>query len=116
MHDKRDDYILGRNVTEQAQSREKGETVVLSFRLSGEEFVTLSEFAESHGRTVSQVAREAIQQWLLDRGRDPRWAAMSFSGGTRVQFGDVSGSTFRAGEPDVEFNLTVEETDVIVVS
>ena len=95
------DYRLGRKVTEQARAREGRGTVVVSFRVSAEEFDALSDLADSEGKTVSQVAREAFRQGLTSAG-PTRWAAISFINGTMVSFGDAYQCTFGTGEPDVE--------------
>ena len=54
-------YILGRNVTEQAEAREARGTVVISFRIDADEFDTLCDLAEESERTVSWVARKAFR-------------------------------------------------------
>ncbi len=95
------DYRLGRKVTEQARAREDRGTVVVSFRVSAKEFDALSDLADSEGKTVSQVAREAFRHGLTFAG-PTRWAAISFMNGSMVSFGDAYQSTFGSGEPDVE--------------
>ena len=95
------DYILGRDVTEQAQARESRGTVVVSFRISANEFDALSDIADGQGKTVSQVAREAFRHGLTSRG-PTQWAAMSFAGGNMVYFGNAENSTFGAEEADLE--------------
>ena len=95
------DYRLGRNVTERAQAQESRGTVVVSFRVSNNEFDALSDLAESQGRTVSQVAREAFRQGLTSDGPTRR-AAISFLNGNLVSFGTAYGGTFGTGEPEVE--------------
>ena len=95
------DYRLGRKVTEQARAREGRGTVVVSFRVSGEEFDAVSDLADSQGKTVSQVAREAFRQGLTFAG-PTRWANISFPNGSSVSFGNADQGTFGTGEPDVE--------------
>ena len=95
------DYILGRDVTEQAQAHENRGTVVVSFRISGDEFDALSDVADGQGKTVSQVAREAFRQGLTSRG-PTQWAAMSFAGGNMVYFGNAESSTFGTEEADIK--------------
>ena len=55
------EYVLGRDVTEQAKAREKRGTVVISFRIGLDEFDRLSDLAESEDRTVSWIARRAFR-------------------------------------------------------
>lgn len=98
MNGKQSEFILGRNVTEKAKAQENRSSVVISLRVSGNEFDLLSDVAESEGRTVSQVARKAIQQWLTHRDRETQWVALSFISGTKVFFGDSSGTTYGSGE------------------
>lgn len=95
------DYVLGRDVTEQAQARESRGTVVISFRISADEFDALSDIAVGQGKTISQVAREAFRQGLTSNG-PIQWAAMSFPGGNMVYFGNAESSTFGAEEADIE--------------
>ncbi len=95
------DYRLGRKVTEQARAREDRGTVVVSFRVSAKEFDALSDLADSEGKTVSQVAREAFRHGLTFAG-PTRWAAISFINGSMVSFGDAYQCTYGTGEPDVE--------------
>ena len=97
----REEYVLGRDVTEQAKARENRGTVVISFRISNEEFGALTENAGVQGKTVSQVAREAFRQGLTSRG-PTQWAAMSFAGGNMVYFGNAESSTFGTEEADIE--------------
>ena len=95
------DYILGRDVTEQAKARESRGTVVVSFRISGDEFDALSDSADGQGKTVSQVAREAFRRGIKSRG-PTQWAAMSFLGGNIIYFGDAERGTFGTGEAEIE--------------
>ena len=97
MNEDRQDYVLGRNVTEQARARERRSTVVLSLRLSGDEFDALGDFADLEGRTVSHVARAAIQQWLAHPYRATHSASMSFPSGGMAYFGDVGLVTAGSG-------------------
>jgi hypothetical protein len=97
MNEEREDYVLGRNVTEQARAKERRGTVVLSLRVSGHEFDALTDFADSEGRTVSQVARAAIQQWLAHPHRASHSASMSFPSGGMAYFGDVRLGTAGTG-------------------
>ena len=102
MVNQQNDYVLGRDVTEQAEARESRGTAVVSFRVSGDEFDALSELADSQGKTVSQVAREAFRQGLTSAGPTRR-AAMSFPNGVVAYFGDPDDErTSGTGEPDVE--------------
>jgi hypothetical protein len=108
------EYMLGRNVTERAQAKENRGTVVLSLRLSSVEFDMLTDRAESQRRTVSQVAREAIQGWLKHGNRETQWAALSFANGPMVYFGNMCDLTFRTGEPSVQINQDLQESEISV--
>ena len=99
MNKGQEDYILGQNVTDLAQGKEGRRTVVLSLRLLGEEFDALSDLAEIQGRTISQVAREAIRMWLRSREHESYQASVSFANGTSVSFGDTSNVTHWTGDP-----------------
>lgn len=63
MSEESENYILGDRVTEVAKDGQR-ETAVLSVRLSLEEMAALESRAVQMGKTVSQVAREALRQWL----------------------------------------------------
>ena len=93
------DFVLGRNVTEQAKAVEGRGTVVLSIRLSADELDSLSIIAEAEDKTLSQVVREAIRQWRSNRQRETRRAAMSFPNGNMLYFGDTTQGTFTTGNP-----------------
>jgi hypothetical protein len=104
------EYILGRNVTERARAQENRGTVVLSLRLSSVEFDMLSDLAESQGRTVSQVAREAIQVSFKHRNRETYSADLSLSNGSAFTFGDMSNRTSQS----VQINQDNQETIILV--
>lgn len=97
----REEYVLGRDVTEQAKARESRGTVVISFRISKEEFDALTDYAGLQGKTVSQIAREALREGLTSRGQS-QWAAMSFVGGSMVCFGNVEDNTFASVDSSVD--------------
>ncbi len=96
----REEYVLGRDVTEQAQARENRGTVVISFRISSEEFDALTKHAGVQGNTVSQIAHEAFRRGLTPR-EPTLWAAMSFAGGNMVSFGNVEAGTIGTEEADI---------------
>ena len=104
------EYILGRNVTERARAQENRGTVVLSLRLSSVEFDMLSDLAESQGRTVSQVAREAIQGSLKHRARETSSAYLSLLNGSAFAFGDMSNRTSNG----VQINQDSQESIILV--
>ena len=55
-----EDFILGQNVTDIAAG--KGEkSVMLSVRLSPEDFIRLERLCEDSGKTLSEVVREAVE-------------------------------------------------------
>ncbi len=56
------DYVLGKDITHLAKGEHKG-TVVLSVRLSRAEFANIERISRLSGKTVSQVAREAIARY-----------------------------------------------------
>ncbi len=55
-----EDYELGEDVTALAAPRSKQATAVLSVRLSVEDLAMLEQLGTSTGKTISQIAREAI--------------------------------------------------------
>ncbi len=99
MNEDQNDYILGRNVSDMARATENRGTMVLSLRLIGEDFDALSDLAERQGKTISQVAREAVRIWLRNGERESYRAVVSFINGSSVSFGDPSDSTHWTGDP-----------------
>ena len=59
----RQDYVLGKDVTDAVRGQSRG-TVVLSLRVDSKEFATLSRLADVEGKTVSQLVREGIRARL----------------------------------------------------
>ncbi len=80
-----EDYELGRNVTHLFKSASKRETSVISVRLSGEEIKRLEELGRDNGKTVSQVIRDAIASYRVQR--------------PEIVIGLSNGSTVIIGEP-----------------
>ena len=105
MTTEREDYVLGEDITEMARGREGRDTAVISFRLSSVELAALSDLAESQGKTISQVGREAVQEKLTDAAkRSTHGAAVSFPSGDMVYFGDMGSGTYgTAVEPEKIF-------------
>jgi len=56
------DYQLGADVSAQARAT-KSTSVVLSIRLSASELHHLERLSQSQGKTISQVARDAISSY-----------------------------------------------------
>ncbi len=63
----RSDYVLGRDVTEQARSHEDRTTGVVSLRLSAEEMDALCAVADQEGKYLSDVVRDAVHEHLKSR-------------------------------------------------
>ncbi len=63
----RTDYVLGRDVTEQARSQESRTTGVVSLRLSAEEMDALCAVADKEGKYLSDVVRDAVRKHLKSR-------------------------------------------------
>lgn len=62
-----EEFEAGENVTDQVQ-RNKPSRIVISVRLTPEDSVKLLDLAEESGKTVSQVARQAIRSFISQRG------------------------------------------------
>lgn len=58
---------LGENVTDQVRQH-KPSGIVVSVRLAPEDSVKLIDLAEETGKTVSQIAREAIRSFISQSG------------------------------------------------
>ena len=63
----RSDYVLGRDVTDQARSHEDRTSSVVSIRLSAEEMDTLCTVADQEGKYLSDVVRDAVRKHLRSR-------------------------------------------------
>ena len=62
--------VLGRDVTEAARSKNKGgTTIVFSVRLAVDDVRQLEQLSRQTGRTVSQIVREAIQNYTVTEPR-----------------------------------------------
>jgi hypothetical protein len=64
-----DDYEPGEDVTEEFEPTRRPAGIVVSVRLGAEDAEKLVELAEESGRTVSQVARQAIRAFVAFGGR-----------------------------------------------
>lgn len=95
------DYVLGVNVTEQAKAQESRGTVVVSFRVSDKDFKRLSTLADSEGKRVSQVAREALLLGLNTSVELPQSSAsISLGDGAMVSWGNAYIGTSGANVED----------------
>jgi hypothetical protein len=110
------DFVLGRNVTEQAKAVEGRGSVVLSIRLSASELEFLSNIAVADDKTLSQVVREAIRQWRSNRQRETRRAAVSFPNGGMLYFGDTTQATFTTGDPQSHSGAKQGESPIRVLA
>jgi hypothetical protein len=88
-------YKLGGNVTRTAKSHKRKDTVVLSVRISVEELARVEALAEATGRTVSQVAREAVSAYAAPAGR-PRASVVAGI--------PYFGTAFSLGEEPAEYS------------
>ena len=86
MVDENEEFVLGKDVTAQAKSKSRGDTVVIAARLSVEEFSQLEATCSATGKTMSQAVREAIGEWLRSsRRREP--TVTVFFGGVTTSIG-----------------------------
>ena len=80
-------FELGENVTSRAKSKSQRGTAVLSVRLPVSELTELEIFANASGKIPSQIAREAIREFL----QSPRYAqptvTISLEGGMSMSTG-----------------------------
>jgi len=65
-----EEFRAGENVTDRVRRRGPG-GIVVSVRLELTDSANLAALAEESGKTVSQIAREAIRVFLAQRGRRP---------------------------------------------
>lgn len=98
----RADFELGADVTAQAKAEGKRETVVLSVRVSADEFRRLDALAQVTGKSVSQLAREALSSY----SPAPSGSQATYS----VTFAFPSETTSRKGSPSQATGLSVPAT------
>ena len=55
-----DEYVLGEDVTDVALGKRRKETVVVSVRLTAEEFSRVERICDKTGRSMSQTIRDAL--------------------------------------------------------
>ena len=65
-----EEFEAGENVTDQVR-RNRPTGIVVSVRLTPEDSAKLIDLAEESGKTVSQVAREAIRTFISQGGKRP---------------------------------------------
>lgn len=65
-----EEFEAGENVTNQVRRNKPG-GIVVSVRLTPEDSVRLVDLAEDSGKTISQVARQAIRAFLSHLGQRP---------------------------------------------
>lgn len=82
MNLKPEDFEAGENITDKVRRGKPGGMVV-SVRLTQEDSVKLVDLAEEIGKTISQVARQAIHSFISQR-RQPAVLAPEITGGTKV--------------------------------
>ena len=55
-----EEYVLGPNITRLAVGKKPKDSVVVSVRLTPEEFYRLEQWCEDSGKSMSQLVRDAI--------------------------------------------------------
>lgn len=101
-----DEYKLGEEITDVALGKKTKETVVVSVRLTAEEFSRLEKMCEDSGKSMSQLVREAISAY--------EGSTDIFSGIYNVTMFDSEGAYFSLGGREVtireDYPVTVELT------
>lgn len=102
-------YELGEDVTDTVEKSKKAGGMVVSVRLSRDEADRLVEYAEQNDRTVSQVARLALRQFLNDI-REPMVAlsTASVAGTASMVVHLYAPAVYTAGDP-CRFKYAEEE-------
>ncbi len=82
-----EEFALGENVTALAKSKSRGGSAVVAVRLSLSEFSEIESISRATGRSVSQVVREALRNWLhFDASSQPT-VTISIKGGLTTTTG-----------------------------
>jgi predicted transcriptional regulator len=82
-----EEFVLGEDVTKLAAGKARKGTVVVSVRLSGDEFRELATLSQLQGRTPSQVARDALREYVLGQHQSQATITVSLSGGATIVTG-----------------------------
>ena len=82
-----EEFALGEDVTALARSRSRGGTAVVAVRLSLSELSEIESICQATGKTMSQVIREALRNWLhFDAASQPT-VTISIKGGSTTTTG-----------------------------
>lgn len=98
MSDKQKDFVLGSDITPQAAARSRKETVVVSVRLPSDEFARVERTSRLQGRTVSQIAREAINAYVDAQARNQACIKVSIAGFFDVGWGEEDQANWAMGK------------------
>jgi hypothetical protein len=87
MRGEQEDFVLGEDVTSLARSKIRKESVVLSVRLSAEEFAAVDALSRETGRTPSQTVRNAIKDYVHGSRAGQLTITISLAGGSTLATG-----------------------------
>ncbi len=87
MREGQEDFVLGEDVTSLARSKIRKESVVLSVRLSAEEFAAVDALSRQTGRTPSQTVRNAIRDYVQGAKASQPTITISLAGGSTLATG-----------------------------
>lgn len=71
MNTEPEEFEVGENITDQVDRRSRSSGIVVSVRLAPEDSAKLIDLAEESGKTVSQIARQAIRSFISHGRQHP---------------------------------------------
>ena len=84
-----EDYVLGENITDLARGKKPKESVVVSVRLTAQEFYRLDKLCNATDKSMSQLVRDALAAYHVPdaRGSSVFGVTVLNSEGTAVSVG-----------------------------
>ena len=96
------EYSLGEEVTELAQSKKQQDTVVVSVRVSQNEFKRLEEMANQKGKSMSQIVRDAVSAYCIASEKLGYYMSIATSGGAQASSGGFQQQSFASFESTLQ--------------
>ena len=90
MNDENEAFVLGEDVTSVAASKRASGTAVVSVRLTSAEVAELESLSRASGKTISQIAREALTAYVRNNKQQESQVSITCCDGVTWSFGSLS--------------------------
>ncbi|MDA8216642.1 MAG: ribbon-helix-helix domain-containing protein, partial [Dehalococcoidales bacterium] len=90
MNDENEAFVLGEDVTSLAASKRASGTAVVSVRLTSAEVAELESLSRASGKTISQIAREALTAYVRNNKQQESQVSITCCDGVTWSFGSLS--------------------------